>query len=57
MTGVLKMVAGLSSPTPTQLVAKRKQQCDQLNDIGGWLGVIERCEKRNQIPCTLSGNF
>jgi hypothetical protein len=47
MTGVLKMVAGLSSPTPTQLVAKRKQQCGQLNDIGGWLGVIERCDKRN----------
>ena len=57
MTGVLKMVAGLSSPTPTQLVAKRNQQCDQLNDIGEWLGIIERGAKRSQIPCTLAGNI
>jgi hypothetical protein len=39
-----------------QLVAKRKQQCNKLNDIGGWLGVIERGAQRSQIPCTLAGN-
>jgi hypothetical protein len=49
-------VTKYQSQTPTQLVTKRNQQCDQLNNIGGWLGVIEGGAKRSQFPCTLAGN-